>query len=114
MKKWLGFYVHIYIKKMKAYSSLLDAIYKLRMEGYVEYFKLRQESIQYNKGNLKIFHNEFDIDQYYLLDENSEPENQSIIYAISSEKYHLKGILVNDFALYSESLSDQMLEKLWV
>jgi len=99
---------------MKSYTSLLEAIDGLRKDGYVEDFNLTQQFIEHSKGNLKLFHDEFVIDTHYRFDEDSDPENQSIIYAISSEKYKLKGILVNAYGIYSEPLTNQMLEKLSV
>ena len=44
---------------MKTYSTLLDAINGLKKEGYTEDFNLKQESIEYKKGNYQIFKNEF-------------------------------------------------------
>ncbi len=112
MKKWLGSYGQIYDQQMKSYSSLLEAINSLRKEGYVEDFNLQQAFIEHKNGNLKIFHNEFIIDKYFRFDENSDPDNQSIIYAISLEKYQVKGTLVNAYGLHSESLTNEMLDKL--
>lgn len=106
--------VLIEIYKMNSYSTLLEAIDGLRKEGYTEDFNLKQESIEYRKESFKIFHDEFVIDKFFRFDENSDPDNQSIIYAISSEKYHLKGILVNAYGLYSESLTNEMLKTLVV
>jgi len=99
---------------MKDYSSLLEAISGLKKEGYVEDLNLQKDFIEHTKGNFKIFHDEFMIDKYFRFDENSDPDNQSIIYAISSEKHHLKGILVNAYGLYAESMANEMLDKLRV
>jgi hypothetical protein len=42
------------------------------------------------------------------------PSDQSILYAISSDKYQLKGVLVNAYGIYSDPVTDEMLEKLTV
>ena len=52
------------------------------------------------------------IDKHFRFDDDSDAANQSIIYAISSEKYNLKGVLVNAYGIYSEPMTDKMLEKL--
>ena len=97
---------------MKTYSTLLDAINGLKKEGYTEDFNLKQESIEYKKGNYQIFKNEFVIDKHFRFDDNSDPSNQSIIYAISSEKYKLKGTLVNAYGIYAEEMTNNILDNL--
>jgi len=35
-----------------------------------------------------------------------------ILYAISSDKHKLKGVLVNAYGIYSDTVTDEMLDKL--
>ncbi|KYH08240.1 MULTISPECIES: hypothetical protein [Chryseobacterium] len=97
----------------KSYSNLLEAINDLKKDGYTEDFNLRSNCIDCRNGEFEIFHDEFEIDNYYRFDdEDSSAENSSILYTVTSEKYQLKGILINSFSIYSNSLTDQMLKKL--
>jgi hypothetical protein len=91
---------------MTAYSTLLDAIKGLTVEGYSEDFNLQRGNKKYN-----MLRDEFVIDKYYRFDENSDPSDQSIIYAISLVKDGLKGILVNGYGIYSEPLTNEILAK---
>jgi hypothetical protein len=97
---------------MENYSILVEAINRLRVEGYNEDFNLKQNCIECRNGEYKIFHDEFHIDKYFRFDGNTDPSDESIIYAISSDKYNLKGILVNGYGTTSEPLTNEMLEKL--
>ncbi|KOY86158.1 phosphoribosylpyrophosphate synthetase [bacterium 336/3] len=97
---------------MENYSNLIEAINGLRNEGYNEDFNLKQNCIECRSGQYKIFHDEFHIDKFFRFDGNTDPSEESIIYAISSEKYKLKGILINGYGVTSESLTNEMLEKL--
>jgi hypothetical protein len=97
---------------MENYNNLIDAINGLRNEGYNEDFNLKQNCIECRNGQYKIFHDEFHIDKFFRFDGNTDPSEESIIYAISSEKYKLKGILINGYGVTSESLTNEMLEKL--
>jgi hypothetical protein len=97
---------------MQNYSSLTEAINGLRKEGYTEDFNLQQQCIECREGQYKIFHDEFVVDKYFRFDVSSDPSDQSIIYAISSEKYGLKGILINAYGIYSEPVTNEMLDKL--
>jgi hypothetical protein len=97
---------------MQSYSSLIEAINGLRKEGYTEDFNLQQHCIECRNGQYKIFHNEFEIDKYFRFDVATDPADQSIVYAISSNKYGLKGVLVNSYGIYSDPVTDEMLDKL--
>jgi hypothetical protein len=95
-----------------SYASLLEAINGLRADGYIEDFNLRQDCIECHNGDYKLFSDEFEVDKYYRFDVNSDPSDQSIVYAISSKKDNLKGVLVNAYGIYSEPMTDEMVHKL--
>lgn len=97
---------------MENYISLSDAINDLKAKGYTEDFNLLQNCIECRERNFKIFHNEFHIDQVFRFDVNTDPGDQSVLYAISSDKHNVKGLLVNGYGIYTEDLSNEMLEKL--
>jgi hypothetical protein len=97
---------------MQQYSSLIDAINGLKQEGYTEDFNLQQHCLECRSGQYKIFHDEFTVDKFFRFDVGSDAADQSIIYAISSDKHGLKGTLINAYGIYSEPLTDEMLDKL--
>ncbi|MCB0687948.1 MAG: phosphoribosylpyrophosphate synthetase [Saprospiraceae bacterium] len=97
---------------MESYDTLIEAIQALKKQGYVEDFNLRQNCLECRNGDFQIFHNEFEIDKYFRFEGESSPDDSSILYAISSEKYKLKGLLVNAYSIYSEEITDEMLAKL--
>ena len=97
---------------MQQYSNLIEAINGLRSEGYVEDFNLKEDCLECRERQYKIFHDEFEIDKYFRFDVSSDAADQSIIYAISSEKYGLKGIMINSYGTYSEPITNEMLNKL--
>ncbi|MGS2762996.1 phosphoribosylpyrophosphate synthetase [Sinomicrobium sp. M5D2P9] len=96
------------------FDTLSQAMNVLRDEGYVEDFNLKQNCLECRNGEYKVFHDEFKIDEYYRFEGMSDPGDSSILYAISSDKYKLKGQLVNGYGIYSESITDEMLDKLKV
>jgi len=99
---------------MQQYSNLVEAINGLRKEGYTEDFNLEQQCISCRDGQFKIFHDEFMIDKYFRFDVSSDASDQSIIYAVSSQKHDVKGILINAYGIYSEPLTNEMLKKLQI
>lgn len=96
----------------ESFDNLIDGISELRKQGYAEDFNLKQNCLECRNGEYKIFHNEFEIDKYFRLEGDSTPEDSSILYAISSDKYKLKGVLINSYGIYSEEITDEMLNKL--
>ncbi|HMQ89740.1 MAG TPA: phosphoribosylpyrophosphate synthetase [Flavilitoribacter sp.] len=93
-------------------ETVSQAIEVLKKEGYTEDFNLRQDCLECRNGRFRVFHDEFHIDKFYRFEGDSDPGDESIVYAISSDKHGLKGVLVNAYGIYSEPLTDQMLEKL--
>ena len=99
---------------MKQYSNLIEAIDGLNKEGYTEDFNLLEQCIECRNRQYKIFHDEFVVDKYFRFDVSSDAADQSIIYAISSEKYGIKGILVNGYGIYAGAITNEMLKKLTI
>jgi hypothetical protein len=83
----------------------------LRKAGYTEDFNLRQICLEGN-GGFKLFSDEFKVDSYFRFEGESNPSDASILYAISSERNKLRGLLVNAYGIYSEPLTDELLQAL--
>lgn len=94
------------------YNTLVETMASLRNEGYVEDFNLKENCIECQFGRYRIQHHEFEIDKFFRFEGETDPADESILYAISSEKYGLKGVLVNGFGIYSDPLADEMMKKL--
>lgn len=84
----------------------------LRSRGYTEDFNLKHDYIECPNGKCFMYPEEFSIDKVYRFEGDSDPADQAILYAISSEKYNLKGVLVDGYGSSSEPLSHRMLKKL--
>ena len=97
---------------MKSYTTLSETMNELRKEGYTEDFNLQQNCLECRNGQFKVFANEFKVDKYFRFEGASNPDDAAILYAISSDSKDLKGVLVNAYGIYSEPLTDEMVEKL--
>jgi hypothetical protein len=97
---------------MNSDTTLSETMNQLRKEGYTEDFNLHQNCLECQNGEFKIFADEFKVDKYFRFEGASNPSDAAILYAISSDKKNLKGVLVNAYGIYSEPLTDEMLEKL--
>lgn len=97
---------------MAPYVTLSETMNELRKEGYVEDFNLQQNCLECRNGQFKVFTDEFKVDKFYRFEGESNPSDSAILYAISSDTQGLKGVLVNAYGIYSESVTDEMAEKL--
>lgn len=97
---------------MEPNNTLLQTMNDLRKEGYVEDFNLKQNCLECRDGQYKIFANDFKVDKYFRFEGESNPSDSAILYAISSDKHHLKGVLVNAYGIYSDAATDEMMDKL--
>ena len=97
---------------MKQYVTLTETMNELRKEGYTEDFNLKQNCLECRNRQFKVFADEFKVDKYFRFEGESNPSDAAILYAISSESHQLKGVLVNAYGIYSEPVTDEMLQKL--
>lgn len=95
------------------YDNLIDAINGLKEQGYTEDFTLSANCLECGENKLKVLHDEFVIDKYFRFEDlDSSANSSSILYAISSDKHQVKGILINAYGIYSDKLTNEMLRKL--
>ena len=97
---------------MGQYVTLSETLDELRKEGYVEDFNLQQNCLECRNAQFKVFADEFKVDKYYRFEGASNPSDAAILYAISSDTHGLKGVLVNAYGIYGETVTDEMLKKL--
>jgi len=55
---------------------------------------------------------DFSISEFHRFEGPTDPADNSIVYGIESEKYHVKGVFVNGYGVYSDDLSEELLKKL--
>jgi len=94
------------------YDTLSEAINGLRASGYTEDFDLQPEHIICQRLGLELIAKDFEVDQVFRFEGDSNPDDSSILYAISSDKHALKGILVDAFGTYGSPLKAELIEKL--
>jgi hypothetical protein len=97
---------------MNPYTTLSETMNELRKEGYTEDFNLQQNCLECRDGQFRVFADEFRVDKFFRFEGASNPSDAAILYAISSDSKNLKGLLVNAYGIYSDPVTDEMMEKL--
>ncbi|MCB0699096.1 MAG: phosphoribosylpyrophosphate synthetase [Chitinophagales bacterium] len=95
-------------------DTLSQTMEQLRKEGYTEDFNLHKDCLECRAHNFKIFHDEFIIDKVFRFEGESNPSDEATLYAISSTKHNIKGVLVNGAGIYTDEVTDEMLESLQI
>ncbi|AKQ46474.1 phosphoribosylpyrophosphate synthetase [Rufibacter radiotolerans] len=97
---------------MNNMASVSEVLNHLKAEGYTEDFNLSDNCLVCHGNSLQLFPEEFVVDKHYRFEGNTDPGDEAVVYAISSEKHHLKGILVNAYGIYSDSATDELVKAL--
>jgi len=97
---------------MRNYETLVDATNDLLKRGYTANLSLDGDTIGDKAQNIHMTADEFEIDEFYRFEGASNPDDTSIVYAVSSLKYNLKGVLVNAYGAYADDSSSAITAKL--
>ena len=94
---------------MKTVSEVLS---KLKKEGYTVDFNLAENCLVCHGNSLQISPDEFVVDNHYRFEGISDPGDAAVVYAISSDRHGVKGTLVDGYGIYSDSLTQELIQAL--
>ncbi|MBX7201903.1 MAG: hemerythrin domain-containing protein [Bacteroidia bacterium] len=99
---------------MENYETAAEALNGLHSKGYTMDFSILQDQdcIYCHGSSHALSADEFMIDEVYRFEGDSDPGDEMIVYAISSEKFQIRGTLFNAFGLYADSNATKLVEKL--
>lgn len=96
---------------MNSFETLSEAITSLEIRGYANDFNLHPDWIECAPLNIKFKPEEFHVDEVHRFEGMNNPDDSSVLYAISSTS-GLKGLLVDAYGVYADSMSTAMIGKL--
>jgi len=97
---------------MKSYNNLVEATNDLMKRGYTENLSLEGDTVDDKIKSIQMTADDFEIDEFYRFEGASNPDDMSIVYAVTSHKYNLKGVLINAFGTYANNSSSAIHAKL--
>ncbi|GLR17561.1 phosphoribosylpyrophosphate synthetase [Portibacter lacus] len=98
--------------KQNNYDTLSEAVKAMQDKGYTEDFSIKEEGIECVKLDTTMKPSDFDVDQMFRFEGMTNPDDSSVLYAISSEKNNLKGLLVSAYGTYADPMNMEMVQKL--
>ena len=96
---------------MRTYETLVDALDDLRKRGYDADFELQSECLYCNNLDLRLYEEEFHLDEVYHFQGNSNPDNNAVVYALTSPT-GVKGTVVDGCQASSQNTGFEMAKKL--
>ncbi|WP_307530675.1 phosphoribosylpyrophosphate synthetase [Pedobacter sp. W3I1] len=101
-----------YLKHIGEMTSLSEVVNALAEQGYIVDFNLKSSQINDGENPIQEFPEQFLIDRHYRFEGESDPDDEAIVYAISSIDGKIKGIFVNGYGTSSESAGDEVINQL--
>ncbi len=96
----------------ESFGTLSETINALTSLGYAHDFNISEDCLICRQTNDTLSPSDFQIDKVYRFEGASNPDDQSILYAISSAKFNMKGVLVNGYGISSDDTVSKLIEKL--
>ncbi len=103
---------YLYQMAARTYDTLSQAVNDLIARGYKDELTLHEECVVCHGSSTSLHPDDFVIDEFHRFEGDSNPSDESIVYAIRSEKHGIKGILVNAFGPDAATLNQAMVKKL--
>jgi hypothetical protein len=80
--------------------------------GYTCNLTAKEDHFEADSGKFKLFPKNFEVDKMVRFENASDPDDNSILYAISDSTQNLRGLFVEGYGANQVSMSHEMLEKL--
>ena len=96
----------------ESYGTLAQTMSGLKNEGYTMDFNIHDECIVCHQNQARLSPDDFEIDKVYRFEGESNPDDEAVLYALSSSKFGVKGLLVNGYGISADEGSSALIEKL--
>jgi len=80
---------------MYIYNTVTQEYADLIQRGYTSSFAVRRDCTYCENKQIRLKPTEFRIDEVYRFEGNSDPADETIVYAVSAIDESFKGILIN-------------------
>ncbi|NML21301.1 phosphoribosylpyrophosphate synthetase [Pseudoflavitalea sp. G-6-1-2] len=96
---------------MRNYESLVDALDDLRKRGYDADFEPQSNCLYCNNLDLRLYEEEFQVDEVYRFEGDSSADDSSVVYALTSTT-GVRGTIVDGFGASAGNIDFDMARKL--
>lgn len=97
---------------MEPMTTLSQITNKLLVDGYTLDFNITENTADGPGLHLQQHPEEYIIDKHYRFEGVSDPEDEAVVYAISSVVDDKKGVLINGYGAYSDAVINDLVKNL--
>lgn len=90
--------------------SLTDTIAKYEAKGYTANLTPKYDHFEAKSGEIKLYPQNIQIDHMVRFENTSDPDDQSILYAVSDITADTKGLYVESYGAGQDALSKEMID----
>ena len=94
------------------YGTLSQTMNALKKEGYNHEFQVGETCLLCHHAEISLAPEEFQTDKIYRFEGESNPSDESILYAISSTQHQVKGLIVNGYGATFSNASAELVARL--
>ncbi len=91
-------------------TTLVETLNRLKEEGFTHDFNIHQNALK--SGDITLSPKEFEIVKVFRFEGMSDPDDNSILYAIKALHHDVKGTFINAYGTYADEISEDLLRKL--
>ncbi len=96
---------------MNKYVTLVDTLNSLREQGYTQDLNVRGDCLVCGSSE-PLPPEDFRIDQVFRFEGATNPDDQAVLYAISSERFGIRGTLVNGYGISADDSVSALVARL--
>lgn len=100
------------MSEKRDYQTMVEALNDLKERGFTLDFNLANGVLHSSDADIALNPEDFEICELYRFEGMSDPTDNSILYAIKSDRYNIKGVFVDGYGVYSDDVSEALLKKL--
>jgi hypothetical protein len=102
-------------ENQKNYETVSEAVNDLTERGYNTDLNVHDDGhcLVCHQESISLSPDDFEIDEIHRFEGETDPADETIIFAISSEKHKIKGTIVNAFGAYSDTATSEVVKHLF-
>lgn len=97
---------------MSNYETVVEALAALKAKGYTMDFTIDFDKITCRENNLILKPDDFEIQEFYRFEGDTNPSDEDIVFAIESKDGKVKGCLTSAYGTYADGISAEMIKKI--
>ena len=97
---------------MENYDTVVAALEGLKARGYTLDFNIAFDNIICRQNDICLNPNEFEITEVHRFEGQTNPDDQDVVYGVTSLDGSIKGSITSAYGMYADGLSTDMIRKL--